>query len=105
MNIKEWFKSKPYWLKVGVILSSIYCSLFLLGIILSPLSAINSAVEEIVVALIIVISIPSIWVMALFPGLSYTEGIGWEFFIGAIITYFLVGAIIGWIYEKIRSKK
>ena len=65
----------------------------------------NSAVEEIVVALIIVISIPSIWVMALFPGLSYTEGIGWEFFIGAIITYFLVGAIIGWIYEKIRSKK
>ena len=105
MKIKEWFKSKPNWLKVGIILSSVYCSLFLLGIILSPLSAINSAVEEIVVALIIVISIPSIWVMALFPGLSYTEGIGWEFFIGAIITYFLVGAIIGWIYEKIRSKK
>ena len=105
MNLKKWFVSKPHWLKMGIILSSTYCVLFLLGILLSPLSAINSAVEEVVVALIIVISIPSIWVMALFPGLSYTEGIGWEFFIGALITYFLIGAIIGWIYGKIKSKK
>ena len=86
-------------------LVSIYCALFLLGILLSPLSAVHSAVEEIIVALIIVISIPSIWVMALFPELSYTEGIGLEFFIGALITYFLIGAIIGWVYGKIKSKK
>ena len=105
MNIKNWFKSKPHWLSGGIILASIYFALFLLGILLSPLSAIHSAVEEIIVALIIVISIPSIWVMALFPELSYTEGIGLEFFIGALITYFLIGAIIGWIYGKIKSKK
>jgi len=105
MNLKNWFKSKPDWFKAGIILSSIYSGLFLLGILLSPLSIINSAVEEVVVALILVISIPSIWVMAIFPGLSYTEGIGWEFFIGALITYFLIGAIIGWICGKIKSKK
>ena len=103
MTLKVKLKSKPYWIKGGIILDSIYCALFLLGILLSPLSIINSAVKEVVEALILFISVPGIWIITFAPGLSYNEGIGWGFFIGALIAYFLIGAIIGWIYGQIKT--
>ena len=105
MTLKAKFKSKPYWLKGGIILDSIYCTLFLVGILFSPLSVISSAIKEVVEALILVISVPGIWIITFAPRLSYNEGIGWEFFIGALIAYFLIGAIIGWIYGQIKSKR
>ncbi len=93
MVLKDWIKSKPYWLKGGII------------------GTISSLLIEIV--LIITDTSPSF-----LPGsiiLIGLLGLPWSFFMFYIGAYFLIliapllngfiiGVFVGWIYKKIKSK-
>ncbi|MBU2104672.1 MAG: hypothetical protein KKF67_02775 [Nanoarchaeota archaeon] len=87
------------WLKGGLILDIIYFVLVFLGLILGPLH------PGIFIVFILAISIPGMWVTIFAPTSFYSDGFGWIFAIGSLITYFLIGALIGWLVGKIKSRK
>jgi hypothetical protein len=91
-------KNLPSCLKMGIILGGIYCVLFFVGMLLS-------LIIPSVIWLILTISLPGVWFTSFVFKISFfTDGIAWLFFIFSLITYFLIGIVIGWIYRKIRYK-
>jgi membrane-associated HD superfamily phosphohydrolase len=89
--------NKKYWLRgltIGIIITGI--SLILLGIVNLSADALKGSTEWISWVLVV----PS-----LIPMIILSFVIGWgHTIIGSIITYPLLGLIIGWIYGKIKNR-
>jgi hypothetical protein len=107
MTIKDWWQSKPIWLKGGVYTLSTY---ILVSLILFPFR--TECTGMICIPLWIIPTILIILIPVSFFGLiihsnndAFMDGPGWTAFTLAVILYFLIGAIIGLIISKIKSKK
>ena len=90
MKIKNWFKSKPYWLRGGII-GLVFILIFtILFYIIESLFIVNSYAWAVIS---LPFTIPYIY-FSLIPT-----------FIIVFLFYFLFGALIGFIVGKIKSKK
>ncbi len=96
------WKTWPYWLKGGIIPSLVYLLIACIFFILGEMELLNKATELILTRLFMIMSIPTITSFyAIFPDYSAS------FFNITTITatgYFIIGAIIGWIYGKIKNR-
>ncbi len=98
------YKNWPYWLKGGVLLAILCLLLSLLLLIPSKIIDSSSLIENI-------IFLPQIFgfYIAVIAGMvSFAEKAQFPYiFITTvnIIFYFIIGAIIGLIFEKIKNKK
>ncbi|NIA18270.1 MAG: hypothetical protein GWO79_00075 [Actinobacteria bacterium] len=93
--MKEWFKLNPTWVKGGIVAVGMY---ILLSIILFPIPI------GVMVGLGIALSVPGFIIASIFLGRG-----GYDHFLPVIIfssvIYFIIGAFIGWIIAKIKSKR
>ncbi|MFA5887304.1 MAG: hypothetical protein WC852_01160 [Candidatus Nanoarchaeia archaeon] len=104
MSFKEWWKSKPYWLK-GALFGLILCVIF--GILLFVVNIILSS-EDTTAFLtpLIVPFIPTLFLLEIMGVINV--GIISDMvlmFIISLVEYSAIGALIGWIVGKIKSKK
>jgi len=89
------WKELPAWIKGGIILGVLDIILVLYVIISShPLDAQLLALG--------IVQFPSLFLFS-WLGQNYTQNI-YIISLGGILTWFLIGAIIGWIVGKIRNK-
>ena len=95
------WKNLPHWLKGGIITVLIFISAFILSLFLPPycphsvLGGCGLVIEPFVYTLI--------------PGWFITDFIDdgniYVGFLASFIVYFILGALIGWIYGKIKNNK
>lgn len=89
--MKEWFKSKPYWLRGGII-----------GILINPFLFVISFFFGLSI-LTNPLMIPVAWLTINVMNLGLW-GIPISIISGVILSGLLIGAFIGFIYGKIKSK-
>ena len=102
MNIKDWFKSKPYWLKGGIIGLLLILLIFIANLLLGlphPLQGEGS------MFLFLYASLPFVKVFFIFDRLPYSYAFAFTLYVlSTFLGYFIVGAAIGFIVGKIKSK-
>lgn len=126
MKIKDWFKSKPYWLKGGII--GVIFILIIMTLVYTTHRYTVSGSPNILKTFLIYLSLPlamaglgSVFVISTIteqitgtplyestfatftPLVSVIFAVSVYIFI--FLYYFIVGAAIGWIVGKIKSKK
>jgi len=104
MGIKEWFKSKPYWLKggfFGLFFSVVLIILTTLwGILTVGHGTISGPIDWFLFRIIRV----AIIIMSL-VGIDNERVSDVWFFIFVALFYSLIGSLTGFVYGKIKSKK
>lgn len=103
MNWKRW----PYWLRGGVIGVLILVIILFLSIILALIGKVDVILNNPFIYIIVKILASPTSILNLFPIDPINNSILWYCFgiISGVIVYFLIGAVIGWIVGKIKSKK
>jgi len=101
MNSKDWFKSKPYWFRVGIIVGII--SLIFNGPI--SLFCSNSRVAGDWCFILFFTTLPLISLARLFSSSGLGLYIDKMFLPLTIITHFVIGAAFGLIIGKIKYRK
>lgn len=115
--MKEWFKSKPYWLKGGMIglIMSIFYSLFSLFKIGNPCGEYcleifgNERLGVVFMLITMLLGFMGSWVTVILAiilkifGLTFRDIPTFILWINFIISYILLFALIGWIYRKIKN--
>ena len=96
------------WLKYGLWFVGAYLVISLIASLLPKLTSADYAL--IFGGIMIILSMPSIWILSIFIGpydflYQTTAPIMTAIIIISICIYFLIGALIGWIISKLRSKK
>lgn len=112
------WKNLPYWLKGGIITITIYIIVIVISILTTGIDCSGECLP-----IYFILSVP-----ALFPllfivqllnfnletillqfGLNFSSNPSIKFFIivfiWSILFYFFIGSIVGWIIEKIKSRK
>ena len=122
MNVKLWFKSKSYWLRGGITSLGIVTIMFLIPFIFDKLVGnltVKHYLYEIIYIPLLFISLPLIMLLSylgFFTDSIFHTGAGYmslqSYPIGQVITfiiaiayYFLIGALIGLVIGKMKSKK
>ena len=88
MSFKEWLRTKPYWLKGGIF-----------GFIIGILSVIflSSMNGNLPLIILLILSFPLAWLYN-YPSYAWVV-------ILPPLNLLIIGFIIGYIYQKIKSKK
>jgi len=100
MSIKKWFKSKPCWLRggmIGILIPPISGLLIILSNIASSLDFIG---ETIALGFLLL----NVWLCAFYET-CWNSQVVWASLGLAVIEFFIIGVAIGWIVGKIKSKK
>lgn len=97
----------PYWLRGGIISLFILIFVLILTLIffyIYPSPQLNETVN-LIRTLFDSIYYPDFISTFLYKGSCHGEGCVFGLLLTLPISYFIIGAIIGWIYGKIKSKK
>ena len=121
MNLRDWFKSKPYWLKGGII-GLVFILIFMILFYINEFLRITHGSFWAIVST--PFTVPYLFVTYLITSMMLTKGVNGDIpqliydpsppkvssitilsFVLVLLSYFLLGAFIGWIVGKIKSKK
>jgi hypothetical protein len=103
MTFKDWWNSKPIWLKGGIIALLVYIGL---TIALMPFGQPYDSWTPYWLLPSLVLLTPLTWISNNLPGADLISVLVIPTsLILSIFTYFITGAIIGLIISKIKSKK
>ena len=111
MSFKEWFKSKPYWLKGGIILSFVMLIINISSFIIYSTLCVGSDFIEtnlfcnlFLVFFIFTAFFAFTFYLFISSTINTITAIIFGFLV-SLIFYFTIGAVTGYIYGKIKSKK
>ena len=102
MAFKNWWKTKPLWLKYGIYAILIYV---ILTVILIPFGAASGVIEiPYWWKFSFYMGVPFFWLLHTLFNMSINLGVG-PTVISSVIHSFVYGVLIGLIVTKIKSKK
>ncbi len=102
MRLIDWFKSKPYWLRGGLIGLAIWA---LLAVPMTFCAVVGGGICEALIAWVgTFLTLPSLIVFIFFRGAPIFSGSLLGALIGTFIGWFLAGSLIGLIYGKIEQR-
>ncbi len=107
MGWKDWWKTKPYWLKGGIIFPLIILILWGIIAILEIANIIPRGEGGTTIWMPLMFSMPIVVLYGIFGGnldTRITAPLFIFFTLLTILEIFLIGAFIGWIYGKIKSR-
>ena len=110
LKLKKWWKKRPSWLKGGILSIGLITITFVVFLMIETITNFISPCQDCFartpfgyIALILVL-VPASWIELI--GINqYFHFLKYFYIPFSILTYFLIGALIGWIDNKIKKNK